>query len=106
MKDRQAEVEERLVEKKTPNVILHSLHGVQGRETKARGEEKRGRNGGRERGEKEEEEEEGDKRESLTWRQTEFQYPTVNHTDTRAKYRHYASGTEVLLVTSHRPKLD
>lgn len=28
---RQAEEEERLVEKKTANVILHSLHGVEGR---------------------------------------------------------------------------
>lgn len=31
LKDRQAEEEERLVEKKTPNVILHSLCGVKGR---------------------------------------------------------------------------
>ena len=31
VKERQAEEDERLVEKKTPNVILHSLHGVQGR---------------------------------------------------------------------------
>lgn len=53
-----------------------------------------------------EEEKEGDKRESLTWRQTAFQYLTANHTDIHTKYRHYASGTEVLLVTSHRPKLD
>lgn len=50
VKHRQAEEEERLVEKKTLNVILHSLHGVKGR--RERGEEKRGRNKGRERGEK------------------------------------------------------
>lgn len=31
VKERQAKEDERLVEKKTPNVILHSLHGVQGR---------------------------------------------------------------------------
>lgn len=31
VKDRQAEEKDREVEKKTPNVILHSLHGVQGR---------------------------------------------------------------------------
>lgn len=28
------------------------------------------------------------------------------HKNTHTKYRHYVSGTEVLLVTSHRPKLD
>lgn len=57
--DRQAEEEERLVEKKTPNVILHSLHGAQGRGVwERKPEEKRGRNGGKgERGK----EEEGDK---------------------------------------------
>lgn len=52
------------------------------------------------------EEEEGDKRESLTWRQTAFQYPPANYTDTCTKYRRYASGTEVLLVASHCLKLD
>lgn len=82
-------------------MILHSLHGVEGR--RERGEEKKREKWGKgERGEKEE----GDKRESLTWRQTAFQYPTANHTDTHTKYRHYVSGTEVLLVTSHRLKLD
>ncbi|TNN81708.1 hypothetical protein EYF80_008154 [Liparis tanakae] len=53
-KDKQREKEERLVEKKTPNVILHSLHGVEGR--RERGGEKRGRSGGSEREEEEEEE--------------------------------------------------
>jgi len=38
------------LKRKTPNVISHSLHGVEGR--RERGEEKRGRDGGRERGEK------------------------------------------------------
>lgn len=54
-----------------------------------------------ERGEKE-----GDIRESLIWRQTASQYPTASNTHNHTKYRHYVNGTEVLLVTSHRPKLD
>lgn len=77
VKHQQAEEEERLVEKKTLNVILHSLHGVKGR--RERGEKKeRQEQGKRKRGEGEE----GDKRESLTWRQTAFQNQTANHTDT------------------------
>lgn len=47
-----AEEEERLVEKKTPNVILHSLHGLEGwgeRERKTR-EREGGMGEGRERG--------------------------------------------------------
>lgn len=47
MKHSQAQEEERLVEKKTLNVILHSLHGVKGERREGRGS-----NGGRERGEK------------------------------------------------------
>lgn len=39
-KDRQADEEERLVEKKTQNVILHSLHGVQERRERKRERQK------------------------------------------------------------------
>lgn len=51
MRDRQAEEEERLVEKKTLNVILHSLHGVkegergEGKKEGGMGEGRRGEGG-------------------------------------------------------------
>lgn len=45
VKDRQAEEEERLVKKQTANVILHSIHGVQGRRVRDGGGMGEGREG-------------------------------------------------------------
>lgn len=82
--DRQAEEEEKLVEKKMPNVILHSLHGVQGgRETEKRKRQRKKR-GGMGEGIKGNEEE-GDKRQSLAWRQAAFQYHPASDTDALTK---------------------